>query len=208
MGPASLAPDQVRWQKKADELQFTALDTVRGTAEKWAASLAAILGLFGTVLLVKGREDITKLADEYQVAVAMVLLMALAAAAGASAYAAFAAQGTPRDLRWPTGDKLRALERASAVLARERLKWSRILTFVAVGLLAAAVGLTWFGEAKPPESTEAHLLVISPSADPECGSLARAAGGGLVLETDASTQVPIDPADVTSAVVVPSCPSP
>jgi hypothetical protein len=158
--------------------------------------------------LVKGRDDLAELTDAYQVVVAIVLLLALVAAAFALGFAAYAAQGTPKDLHWPTGDKLRVFERNAAVTAKKRLRYSRILTFVTVGLLALGVGLTWFGEAKPPDTTAPSLLVVSPTIGATCGSLALNESGAVVLTQSDGAQVPIDPTVGTQVVVVPSCPSP
>lgn len=153
-----LANSDLRWEDRADELEFEALDRVRSAAEKWAASLAAILALFGALLVVKGRDDISRLTAGFEIAVACLLLIGLGAAAHATWQAALAAQGTPEDLRWPTGPELRRWELERAREAKRQLRRSRQSTWLAVIALVLAVGLTWFGKS---ESQSAETVQIA-----------------------------------------------
>ncbi len=193
------------WEDKADQLEFQALTTVRASAEKWGASLAAILGLFGTITLVKGRSDITQLTQGFQVAVAVLLLFAFLAAAVAVYQAAVAAQGSPRKVHWPGGGELRRWELKRAEEAKDQLKASRMLTFVAVVLVLAAIALTWFGKAKPT-ATGAAVIVSASGAAPRCGTLAAAPGGSLGLRGSDGNVVPFAPG--ANLVVVSGCPKP
>jgi hypothetical protein len=177
--PTSL--DAVKWEQKSDELRFQTLDRVRSAAEKWAVSLGGVLALFGTVLVVKGRQDIALLVTEWQVAIGLLLLTALALAVAAALYAAYAAQGTPKDVVWPSGDKLRRYEHEQAKLAKRRLKCSRILTLGAVLVLAAAVGGTWFGTPKP--TAVPKVLAVPQQGVAACGPVQRDGGGELFVGT-------------------------
>jgi hypothetical protein len=150
----------LRWEERAEELELRSLEFVRSAAEKWAASLAAILALFGTVLVVKGGDDISRLSSGYKVAVAVLLLLGFAAASYATWQAALAAQGTPEELQWPTGPNLRRWERDRALSAKRQLRRSRLVTWLAVIFLVFAVGLTWFGES----ASTAHANSLSVTA--------------------------------------------
>jgi hypothetical protein len=164
------ALSDLKWEERSEQLEFEALTRVRAAAEKWAASLTAILGLFGTVLLVKGRDDISKLTVTFQVLVGLVLLAALVTAAVAAYLAALAAQGTPEEVRWPSGPALRQWEREQALLAKGRMKTSRRVTGITLALLVAAVALTWYG---PPDDEESgqNVLVVPAAGAPVCGKL-------------------------------------
>jgi hypothetical protein len=199
-------PSDLKWEEKAEQLEFESLTRVRGAAEKWAASLGAILGLLGTVLLVKGREDITRLTTLFQVLVAGSLLIALACAAIAIYLAALAAQGTPAELRWPIGSRLRTWERAEALKAKRRLKKSRWLTGAVVGILALAVGLTWFGDAQSTE-TSSNVLLVRKLAPPVCGKLELSPSKALQVKPSDHTAVPIEDADVSVIAIVDDCPA-
>ena len=84
VGPASVGPGDRRWEKKAEDLEFKALENVRSAAEKWGASLAAILALTGTVLVVKGRESVTELSSGAQLGIGLILGVAFIVAVSAT----------------------------------------------------------------------------------------------------------------------------
>jgi hypothetical protein len=192
----------LEWETRLERLEFDILNRVRSAAEKWATSLGAILALSGTIFVVKGRDDVTKLADEYQAAVFIALVIALVVAAGATYLAALAAQGTPARLEnWPTGAELRDWELKRAAEAQTQLKASRWLASVAVLGALLAVGLTWFGEGKQAEAPT--FLVVYASGDVECGTLAPS-GGTFHLKPRKGPSAA--PADVEQALVVDRCP--
>lgn len=195
------------WEDKADQLELQALANVRVAAEKWAASLAAILGLFGTVMLVKGRDDITKLTRDYEIAIAVALLLAFLAAALAVYEAALAAQGTPETVSWPGGGELRHWERTKALGAKKQLKCSRVLTFFAVVFMLTAVGVTWFGKAEKSSGGQA-VVVTEAGAKPRCGTLVAGSGSGgaLALRQEGGSSAPLGRGAAIS--VVPGCPEP
>jgi hypothetical protein len=197
-----VAADDRRWEAKAEDLQYNTLGRVRGAAEKWAASLAAILGLAGTIFLVRGRQDFTQLATEGEILVAIALVVAVVTAAAAAYQAAMAAQDLPYDLSWPTGPGLRDWERSEAHRAKRRLRISRRLTFCSVILLVAALLITWFG--KTDEKHPSWLVV--PAAGPaRCGELA-VDHGRLVLEQNGQRAVPLEGGDVKTVLPAPKCP--
>jgi hypothetical protein len=198
--PATVELSAVAWEDKSDQLEFDALTRVRGAAEKWAASLAAILGLFGTLVLVRGPSDISTLQSPYRVIVGVVLGLALIAAAIAIYDAALAAQGTPREVAWPSGPELRQWERDQAVKAKSRLRRSRGLTFVAVGLVVLASALTWYAP-----TAGSTVLVIPAQGAAACGELTNGALGPAI-ETGAGVRVPLTAQSARRVVVVSACP--
>ena len=124
--------------------------------------MGAILGLFGALLVVKSRDDISKLTAGFEIAVACLLLIGFCAAAYATWQAALAAQGTPEDLRWPTGPRLRRWELERAREAKRQLRRSRQSTWLAMIALVLAIGFTWFGKSESPssESTRAGTRTL------------------------------------------------
>jgi hypothetical protein len=204
VGAASVGPDTLRWEKKAAELEFNALANVRGTAEKWAATLTAILGLAGTVLIARGAAEIDKLPDGTKIGIAILLAAALGAAAYATYRAALAAQGTPEVLKWPNGFKLRKWELDRAKKAKEHLHQSRQFTFVALTAIVLAVGLSWFGP-KAESSSEGSKVVLTPATgQPLCGALVNSSTG-LELEVD-KARVALPPGPYDNVVPVDDCP--
>ena len=49
------------WEQRATELSRTSLETIRASATAWAATTTALLGVFGTVAIVKGPDSISAL---------------------------------------------------------------------------------------------------------------------------------------------------
>lgn len=204
VGPADVGPDTLRWEKKAADLEFNALSSVRGTAEKWAATLATLLSLVGTVLIVRGAEEIDKLPDGTKVRIGALLAIAVVAAALATFRAARAAQGTPKDLKWPNGFKLRKWELDWAQEAKDDLHRSRQFTFAAVAAMVLAVGLSWFGSEASSSSSGSKVLLTPATGQPLCGALVNSANG-LELEVDKErVALPAGPYD--NVVPVGDCP--
>lgn len=200
-------PSDVRWAQRVEDLEFDALSNVRSTAEKWAATLAAIIGLGGTIIFVKGRDDVSRLTTGYQLVIAVVIFAALVTALVATVFAALAAQGTPREVAWPSPGELRKWQRDEARKAIGHLRTSRILAVVVVALLAIAVGLTWFGAAKPASPAPATVLVVRKVGTPLCGRVVDSGGGAVSLIPQNSPAVMLDGADIQSLVLISSCPA-
>lgn len=147
------------------------LNLVRARAEKWIAGISALGGLLATVLVVKGRDSITDITPLWRVVVAGGLALALVVAAYATYRAYQAAFGTPGALAeinpLPLAGlhgRLAAARRATAIAALGNLKAAVVAIFVAIALIAAAVGVTWFAPTRgtPNDSTcvysQGHLV--------------------------------------------------
>lgn len=205
LGPAPAGEQDTKWERKAEELEFEALSKVRGAAEKWAATIGVLLGLIGTVLLVKGPDEIAKLPDGAQWLIGILLAFAFGLAVAATVLAAFAAQGTPQTLEQPSGTTLRRSEKEATAAARERLSWSRRLTLVTVFLLAGAVAAAWIWPESEGASSSSSVVFTPAHGKPLCGALVNL-GDGLAIEVgEARTPLPEGPYD--NVVPVGSCPS-
>jgi len=203
IGAAPASALDARWEKRAEELEFEALAKVRGAAEKWAATLGALLGLVGTILLVKGPEEIAELPTTAQIVVGALLSLALIAAVGATVLAAFAAQGTPEDLKYPSGSKLREEERKWAKEAKGKLSRSRLATLCAVGFIALAVFAAWVWPQS--SSTSGATVLFTPAqGQPLCGVLAN--GPDSLELTIGDNRVALPPGPYDNVITVEACP--
>jgi hypothetical protein len=201
--PAHVEPHDLVWEERQEQLQLEALDRVRAVAEKWTASIGALFGLFGALLIVRGRTDIAQLSSDYELLVAIVLGLGILSAAVAVGFAAFAAQGTPSNVQWPGGPDLRTWTHTEAVKAKGRLFWSRVATAAAMLLVLGAIGLTWFGET---DAAGPNVVVVSPAGAVLCGELVRA-GGTLSVRPSGGEAVAVGKeASAASVTVVPKCP--
>src|SRR5215207_6199610 len=170
--PATIT--EAKWEKRAEELSFEALDSVRSIAEKWTGTIASLLAIFSIVALIKGTEDITKIEGSYRgfsYETSVIILVGLAVGFGAAAtvLAALAAYGFPRRFRF-VGSEVRRLYREEATTAAGRLDLSRLLAIASVVLLALAVGLTWL-HAKDETAAPAKTLILDANGIRACGSL-------------------------------------
>jgi len=202
VGPGEVGPGIQRWEKRLADLEIEELSKVRTAAEKWAATLAALLGLSGTILIVRGADEIGGLSDGTKAAIGLFLVIAFVAAVVATVLTAYAAQGTPKNLAWPTAAKLREWEHSQAKTAKSQLLASRLLTLVAVGAIAIAVAIAWLGD--EAKSSGSKVLFTPAAGKPLCGSLLNT-DAGLELEVgEDHVALPAGPYD--NAVPVDSCP--
>jgi hypothetical protein len=127
-------PDQSDWDKAAEQFLLDLLKNVQASASVWSGTIAALLGLFGTVALVTGPSDITKLGPDMKCA-AIILTLAAGVLAGVALLLVTLAQQLPRvsSDSW-NGSKYRGYVTKNAGRARCQLNWGRVL-----GILAGAV---------------------------------------------------------------------
>jgi hypothetical protein len=117
MSPLTITPSatpatvsDATWQRRAEELQFSALPGIRATAERWAATVGSLTGIFTIAAIIKGPSDITAVRGSlhllgtrlsWSVAAGILVAAALACASTAIVLAAMAAQGTPGGVQSP-----------------------------------------------------------------------------------------------------------
>lgn len=193
-------PEELEWGKRAAALHLDALKEIRGGAEKWAASIAAVTGAIGVVTLIKGRESLEELDRDYEVAVGVLVAVAVLLALRGIVLAALAAQGTPGRIEY-TGSALREFTVNEAEEAGDLLRFSRVLVVVATLVAGVAVALVWFGaEATKPPSLR---LVITDTGPPACGELKTGAGDAVTVGGTV-----ISAREIRSITTVPKCPEP
>jgi hypothetical protein len=219
MSPLTITPSatpatvtDAAWQRRAEELQFSALPGIRATAERWAATVGSLTGIFAIAAIIKGPSDITAVRGgldllglhlSWSVAAGILVAAALACASAAVVLAAMAAQGTPRRFRF-TGIELRRLIPRETIQAARQLRASRILAVSAIPLLGLATGIIWY--ATPPGRSGATVLVTTKTGAIVCGTLRR--GEGALHIEDQRGAVTVMPFDrIQEVVPLSSCPS-
>jgi hypothetical protein len=219
MSPLTITPSatpatvtDAAWQRRAEELQFSALPGIRATAERWAATVGSLTGIFTIAAIIKGPSDITAVRGSlgllglhlsWSVVAGILVAAALACASTAIVLAAMAAQGTPRRFRF-TGVELRRLYPTETIRAARQLRASRILAVCTIPLLGLATGVIWY--ATPAERPAASVLVTTKTGAIVCGTLRRSDGALRINDgRSAETVVPFD--RVQGIVPLSSCPS-
>ena len=151
-------------------------------------------------------DTVTKLTEDAQGTVALLLGLALACAVGAIYLGALAAQGSPGTL-WSDANAVRLKYKVRARTAANQLRWSRWLILGAVLFLALGVYQIWFGEKKPDLPTAAQsVLVVRRSGSVACGVLQADGSGSLSLKPkkQGNTSTPLN--DVVTLNSVAKCP--
>lgn len=191
-----VTPTDREWQAVANKLSISELDRVRSIAEKWGATITALTGLAGTVLVVKGRESISELTHNYQILAGICLLAAFACAAFSIYLAATAAQGSPK-LTWNTGDETRKAFRNNAKKAVTNIFWSRTLALIFLLSIIAAVAITWFSTATKDVTSGAIIHLNDDTV--KCGVVTTGDDNLLMLDNEAIS-------DLKSIEFVEKCP--
>src|SRR5262245_33995733 len=133
------------WDEKAGAARGDfGLKPIRDVAKTWAGSIAALLGILGTVAFVAGPKDLAKDVGGREAEIAAWLILAAAAVAAIGlTYAIMAEQGYPRwspDLNAWT---YRSLTQKRADKSAAQLRNSRYLVLLALLLIIAATGIAW-----------------------------------------------------------------
>jgi hypothetical protein len=196
-GPADRRAAQAVRALRADELT-----RVRAGALAWRNGLGALLaGLIGFGLI-KGRSDVGQLAPGYAVVVGILLLAALVVGGAGAVLLMRAAHGRPYASVLPRAsgtDPAGAARRAETDASERALHWGVVSAFTCMGLLTAAVGVTWYG----PEKKQSIEVQLSTGAR-HCGQIVSLAQNRLTLKTSRG-QVAVDLAQADGLAVVDSC---
>jgi hypothetical protein len=207
--PATLA--EARWEKRAEELSFGALDSVRASAAKWTGTIASLLAIFAVLSLVKGPSDVTKVSGSfrgvaYETLVIILIGISVALAAAATFFAALAAYGLPTRMRY-VGEEVRRNHRKEVRSSRTFLNLSWLGAWAALLGLSVAVGITWLTTPDEP-ATPTRTIVFTDVGVGACGQLQVATSTGTVsiLEKGKDTATVIDVADVMALGTLAACP--
>lgn len=204
-GPPATAADRFAAAQLQDAVR-NELSRVRAAALAWRNGAAALLaGLIGFGLI-KGRTDIGELAEPFDVIVGGLLGVALLAAAAAALLLLRAAHGRPSMTSFAgvgPAEQL-GLDHAETQTSARAMLAGLWLGFACTVLLAAGVGITWYGPAQ-----DGPRISISTPGGVRCGEVVRLRAGTLTLktkdgETDIDTRTadgirPVDSCDAAAA---------
>jgi hypothetical protein len=169
------------------------LPRVRAAALAWRNGVAGLLaGLLG-FSLIRGRSDVTALAQPYAAIVGVLLLLALILGGVAAFLLLRAAHGRPAAVALrhsdDGGSTMIGLDHAETLAAVRALRAGLTLALVAATLLCAAVATTWYG---PVTSSDPRLDVLLPGGA-VCGTVVEVSHGSVTLDSEhGRVHVPLD----------------
>jgi hypothetical protein len=201
-GPTPSLED-LAWEERAQALNFETLGNIRSSAEKWAAAISSLTGVFGIIALLKGPQDISVLPTIWKVLVIVLVALAVGLASFGILQALMAAQGAPQKVL-PIGREIKRLYRADAKVAADRLGRSRAAVMLAVVSLGLAILATWLGT---PTPAAGKVMVVEAAGGAPCGDLQAGDAGYVTIlpsATDQPTRIPLS--DVKAVRPVKSCP--
>lgn len=163
--------DRKRWLLLAQELKFNQLGVARKQADTWRAGLATLTTLLAGVLIVKGKSDASALPVSYQIWVAALLAVALLLLLAATLWLSRALAGPPDERILLTGEGLEDWTAGEVRAIGRALSWVAGMAAASVVLIAAAVGVTWFGPAARPQPAGDPLVRVTVASGQSCGAL-------------------------------------
>lgn len=186
------------WEAKLTELRRQSLDTTRKAASGWAAVLAGVLGVYGTVAFAGGMTSLDKLASPFDLAAKLATIAAAAALLFATYFATKASQSTAAtsqpNFTWMD---LRDRSNAAARQSYKYLRRAKVAGLVAVGtVFTGSTAVVLLGEAEKPSEPPTVIAVVDGRA--LCGKLE---ASGEALQVDGVTL-----ANVSGVTVVTKCP--
>ncbi len=204
LGTFPVGPADLQWEDRAQLAVLDELPRVRRVAERWTTTLSAVIGIFGLAAMFKGRQDFTGMQAPYPQLIGAAFSLAALCALSAVVLAALAAQGSPRKSKGPlTGATYQSWSRQQAHEASNRLRYSRVLSVIAVVWLLLAAGIGWYA----PTASTSQVLVVGRDGTIACGKLSVPHGGVVKLETsNGGTSLEMPVIDISTVVPVSSCP--
>jgi hypothetical protein len=128
-------PDQAKWDDAAEQFQLDVLSKVQASAAVWSGAIGTLLGLFGSVALVTGPNDISKFGPNLKPAIIVLTVVAGICAAVALVLATTAQQlPSVHSENW-NGTVYRAYIVRTAETARQQLNLARILGVAAADVV-------------------------------------------------------------------------
>jgi hypothetical protein len=195
------AADSQDWAVLVD----SQLETVRQSAASWRTGLAALIALITGILAIREPGRMGGLAPWAVNTVGGLLLAGLALAVAGAWLALSAAYGAPAVIdheRFQQAGGLTGLRFDLARTAVHNLRRARWATVLALGLMAAAVALTWYAPRAP-----SALVEVERTADPVvCGTLIASREGYLDIRPEHSAAVRVPARSLVSLRVVEDCP--
>jgi hypothetical protein len=176
--------DRKRWALMAYELRFGQLEAARKQAEAWRTGLASLTALLAAVLVIKGRDNVSALAEPYRWLAVALLGAALGLLLFATMLVARAIAGPPGDEILLSGEGLRAWTAREVDTISRAVRWAPRLAVAGVVSVALAVGVTWLA---PAAGSAGPLIRVNDGNGQVCGQMIGVSQHELIVRTSGKT---------------------
>jgi hypothetical protein len=168
--PPQLTLDSKRWAQRADNLQFTELESVRTVAQNWRTGLAGLTSLLSVTSIVVAPGVADRLGGIWRPIAGALALAGLLALLYGTWQAMQAAFGVPGQAVRLSGELLRKWESDSARKGVAALAQARGATIAGLVLLIATTAVVIFGTRSQPAGM---FLRVEGHSQTFCGHLGR-----------------------------------
>jgi hypothetical protein len=176
--------DSKRWALMAQELKFRQLDVARQQAETWRTGLATLTALVTAVLVIKGRDNVSQLAQPYRTSVVLLLGGALSLLIWATMLVSRAIAGPPGKEILLSGEGLQVWTAQEVDKISHSIRWAPLLAIGGIAAVAVSVGLTWLA---PAESTNGMLIQVNEKTVQICGKMIALDQHQVIVEYNGET---------------------
>ncbi|MFE1015780.1 hypothetical protein ACFW4M_31445 [Streptomyces sp. NPDC058794] len=190
-----------RWAQLARELEFSQLTEVRRQAEGWRNGLTGLTALLAVLVILKGRDDLSKLPSSAQHTAAVLIGCAFVLLVVGSMLAVRAAHGRPGGEVLLTGQALRRWTAAETVRVTGALRQAAVCCVTGIALVCGAVAVAWTTTPSPPD----HLVRVVTTSGERCGEFVGSGPDGVVLRLEGGRQTLLSARTVTSVTPVRGC---
>lgn len=204
-GPSSDAAANIAEWKK---LVSSSVERTSATAEKWRTGLAAFVTLITSLLILKGPETASKIAEPWNWLVIGLLVVGTACAV-VGLWLALEAASPSNFKDVPYGevvDKYGSVQAHNVAVAStiiRKLSWAKLWVVLALALIGAGIVAWWV--VPPASPTHISVSYTDESKRPLCGVLEDSSNGSITIRPKDKNTVLVDLANVASIKTVAVC---
>ncbi|MFD6414637.1 hypothetical protein, partial [Nocardia asteroides] len=170
-------------------------------AEGWRNGLTGLTALLTVLVMLKGRDDLSKLPSSAQHTATALIGCAFVLLVAGSMLAVRAAHGRPGGQILLTGQALRRWTEAETVRVTGALRQASVCCVAGIALVCGAVAVAWTTTQSPPD----HLVRVVTTSGVRCGEFVGSGPDGVVLRVDSGRHTLLSTRTVTSVSPVRSC---
>lgn len=174
-----------RFAQLGQQLQYDQLGTVRRQAEGWRNGLTGLTALVGVVFVLKGRESVAGMPDEWRWTTGLLLVLAFALLLAGALRAVRAAHGQLGRGEWLSGDRLLAAVLDEVERTQDALVAARRLSVAGLCAIVAAIAVSWLVPVQNSETSGkgGPYVLVNTEHGVRCGELVVSDSRAVTIRT-------------------------